>query len=60
MRFESAATLLLAAGVPLKVVSVILGDTTIAITADTYQHVTPDMQIAAAEAMDALFRRTAG
>jgi integrase len=57
---HSAATLLLGQDVPLKVVSVMLGHTTIAITADTYQHVTPDMQSAAAEAMDALFRRTAG
>jgi integrase len=64
MRFHdlrhSAAPLLLASGVPLKVVSVMLEHTTIAITGDIYSHVTPDMQREAAAAMDALFRRTVG
>jgi len=49
---HSAATLLLAAGVPLKVVSETLGHSSIAITADIYQHVTPDLRREAAEAMD--------
>lgn len=43
------ATLALAAGVPLKVVSERLGHATTAITADTYSHVTPSMGAAAAE-----------
>jgi integrase len=41
---HSAATLLLEEGVPLKVVSERLGHSSIAITADTYQHVTETMQ----------------
>jgi len=49
---HSAATLLLAAGVPLKVVSETLGHSSIAITADTYQHVTPDLRREAAEALN--------
>lgn len=56
---HSAATLMLKAGVPLKVVSEMLGHTTIAITADVYGHVTPDMQRQAADAMEALLRRPA-
>jgi integrase len=49
---HSAATLLLSAGVPLKVVSETLGHSSIAITADVYQHVTPDLRREAAEALD--------
>jgi len=49
---HSAATLLLSAGVPLKVVSETLGHSSIAITADVYQHVTPDLRREAADAMD--------
>ena len=49
---HSAATLLLSAGVPLKVVSETLGHSSIAITADTYQHVTPDLRREAAEALN--------
>lgn len=48
MRFHdlrhSAATLLLALGVPLKEVSEILGHSSINITADLYGHVLPDAQ----------------
>jgi integrase len=54
---HSAASLLLEMGVPMKVVSVMLGHTTIVVTSDIYSHVTPDMQREAAVAMDALFRR---
>lgn len=43
------ATLALAAGVPLKVVSERLGHATTAITADVYSHVTPTMGAEAAE-----------
>jgi integrase len=48
------ATMLLEAGVPLKVVSERLGHSSIAITADTYQHVLDHMQDKAAEAMRGL------
>lgn len=41
---HSAATVLLAAGVPLKVVSELLGHSSIAITADINAHVLPEMQ----------------
>lgn len=46
------ATLLLTAGVHLKVVSERLGHSNIAITADTYSHVLPGIQEAAALALD--------
>lgn len=49
---HTAASLLLAAGVPLKVVSETLGHSSIAITADVYSHVTPDLKREAADAMD--------
>lgn len=49
---HTAATLMLAAGVPLKVVSETLGHSSIAITADVYAHVTPDLRREAADAMD--------
>jgi integrase len=49
---HSAATLMLSQGVPLKVVSETLGHSSIAITADVYQHVTPDLRREAAEAVD--------
>jgi integrase len=48
------ATIALGRGVPLKVVSDTLGHSSIAITADTYMHVTPSMSRAAADAMDAV------
>ena len=49
---HTAATLLLGAGVPLKVVSETLGHSSIAITADVYAHVTPELRREAADAMD--------
>jgi integrase len=49
---HTAATLLLGAGVPLKVVSETLGHSNIAITADVYAHVTPELRREAADAMD--------
>ncbi len=48
---HSAASVLLASGVPLKVVSEILGHSSTAITGDVYGHVSPDV---AAEAMRTL------
>ena len=49
------ATILLAAGVPLKVVQERLGHSTIATTADIYSHVLREMDIAAAEAFESQF-----
>lgn len=46
------ATLALAAGVPLKTVSAALGHSSIAITADVYAHVTPELRQEAADALD--------
>lgn len=43
------ATLLLQAGVPVKVVSERLGHATVALTLDTYAHVLPAMDLDAAE-----------
>ena len=49
---------LLAAGVPLKVVSELLGHSSVAITVDIYAHVLPEMQQEAVKRMDDLFRRS--
>jgi integrase len=49
---HTAASLMLAAGVPLKVVSETLGHASIVVTADVYAHVTPDLKREAADAMD--------
>lgn len=48
---HSAASLLLVQGVPLKVVSNVLGHSGIAITADTYSHVLAPLNDEAAAAM---------
>ncbi len=62
MRFHnlrhSAATLLMAEGVPVKVASEMLGHADVSTTLRIYSHVLPDMQGAAAEAMDRLFAAT--
>jgi len=52
---HTAATLLLRQGVNPKVVSEMLGHTTVAMTLDVYSHVLPDMQDTATQAMDKLF-----
>ena len=52
---HTAATLLLGAGVPAKIVSERLGHATVSITLDLYSHVTGDMQADAAARMGALF-----
>jgi len=52
---HSSASLLLALGVPLKVVSEMLGHSTIRLTADTYSHVMPALQAEAASRLDAIF-----
>jgi integrase len=49
---HTAATLLLGRGVNPKVVSEMLGHSTIAITLDIYSHVVPHMQQEAASIMD--------
>jgi integrase len=51
---HTAATLLLGQGINPKIVSEMLGHSTVAITLDLYSHVTPTMQLAAATAMDEL------
>lgn len=51
---HTAATLLLGRGVHPKIVSEMLGHSTVAITLDLYSHVTPTMQREAASAMDDL------
>ncbi|HEV2659932.1 MAG TPA: site-specific integrase [Ktedonobacteraceae bacterium] len=51
---HSAATVLLA-GVPLKVVSELLGHSSIAITADIYAHVLPEMQQEVGRKIDELY-----
>ena len=52
---HTAATLLRSQGVHPKVVSELLGHSSIGLTLDTYSHVLPDMQQQAATAMDRLF-----
>jgi integrase len=49
---HTCATLLLSRGVPVKVVSEKLGHASVTITLDTYSHVLPNMQEAAAKAME--------
>ncbi len=51
---HTAATLLLEAGIPVKVVSERLGHSTTSITADLYQHVAPHMQEEAANKLGAM------
>ena len=51
---HTAATIMLRANVPIKIVSTRLGHATAALTLDTYSHVTPDMQREAASAIDAV------
>jgi integrase len=53
---HSAATLLLSRGVHPKIVSEMLGHSTVSMTLDLYSHVTPTMQQHAAEMMDAVLR----
>lgn len=56
---HTAATLLLLQGVPVKVVSEMLGHANVTITMNLYMHVLPTMQRAAVEAMEALLRSDA-
>ena len=52
---HTAATLLLRQSINPKIVSEMLGHTTVAMTLDVYSHVLPDMQDTATQAMDKLF-----
>lgn len=54
---HTAASLALAAGVPMKVVSDLLGHSSLAITADTYTSVLPEVAMAAAETVDEIIPR---
>lgn len=51
---HSAASLLLGRGVHPKIVSEMLGQSTVALTLDVYSHVTPAMHREAARVMDVL------
>jgi len=53
---HTAATLLLKQKIHPKIVSEMLGHSTISMTLDTYSHVLPDMQRDATAAFDQLFR----
>ncbi len=55
---HTAATLHLSRGENPKVVQELLGHSTIALTMDTYSHVTPALHAAAAKKMQALFAKT--
>jgi integrase len=50
---HTAATMLLEAGVPMKVVQQLLGHASMTLTADTYSHVTPAFKRQAADALTA-------
>jgi len=54
---HTAATLMLSRGVHPKIVSEMLGHSTVAITLDLYSHVTPTMQREAASVMNDLLRQ---
>lgn len=53
---HTCASLLLAQGVPLRVVMEVLGHSQIAVTANTYTHVLPTLQREAADLMDRALR----
>jgi integrase len=57
---HTAATILLRAGIPAKIVSERLGHASVGITMDLYSHVTPDMQDSAAEAISEIMDKAIG
>jgi integrase len=57
---HGAASLMLAAGVDMKIVSETPGHSSLGITADTYTSVYPEVAVAAAEATAALVPRSIG
>jgi integrase len=54
---HSAASLLLAQGVPMRTIMELLGHSSIAMTANVYSHVAPAMLRDAADKMDAILGR---
>lgn len=52
------ATLMLRNSVPAKIVSAMLGHSSVGITLDVYSHVMTEMQEGAVEVVDALFKKT--
>ncbi|HXM18371.1 MAG TPA: site-specific integrase [Candidatus Tumulicola sp.] len=56
---HTAASLMIAKGVNIKVVSAILGHKDVVITLDRYGHILPSMQRQAVDAMDSLFSKLA-
>lgn len=54
---HSTATLLMSLGIDLKIISEILGHSSVRITGDVYTHVSLEMQRPAAHALDTLLRR---
>lgn len=56
---HSTATILLAAGVPLPVISRMLGHSTLRVTADVYGHIVPELERTAAALMDKALRGVA-
>jgi integrase len=57
---HTAASLLLDQGIHPKIVSEMLGHSTVSITLDLYSKITPSMQAQAADALDSLFGRNFG
>jgi integrase len=57
---HSAASLLIAQGIPLKIVSEVLGHSTIALTANTYGHLSEELWRGAADALDRALGRAIG
>jgi len=53
---HTAATLLLSQGVHAKIVSEMLGHSSIGLTLDTYSHVLPDLQQLATQAMEKILK----
>jgi integrase len=55
---HSAASLMIAEGIPLKVVQEILGHSSYTLTANTYSHIAPELQRDAADRLDSALRST--
>jgi integrase len=57
---HAAVSLMLAQGIPLAVVSKLVGHSQVSLTADTYGHLTEEMRTQAADAMERVFRGLLG